>query len=815
MKITEAIGRFLRAKVNDNNRDLIDRWSPAMETQLNVDETKGTPISEGKHVWIYEDERDSFEFRNIRIPFNAKSDPINNDGEIDFPVGEVAEGIGSTGWDYKDCVSRWVGFDFDSIVGHGDGLSHEQLAEIKEKVRNLDYAEVRNSTGGKGIHVYVHLNSIPTSNHTEHAKVGKIILEKMSGDVDFDFLIRIDGKKLVDVCGGNMWLWHRKMTLQNEGLKLLKASTQSVTLNDLPSDWRERIRSDPRIEKSAPASQPAGDPLIEAAKGYINRVFGVGLDDGRRRTAFRLAGHLSAFVDANGKKLFAEDQTIGLVRWWNDQNDPPLDDDTVLCHAEGGIHRGTPPDPKPESLLYDLDQDFAAIRDEMDHTESSPATDTHKSFPVHCLPSPIAEYVATAVESITCDPSYIVMPLLSALSRTITNKRVIKVKKDWCEPAIVWGVIVGLSGDGKSPAMREVGRFLRDRQAELLQKNEESIKHYEEAMKEHKVRHSKWENEAKKTELNAPLQPLPKEPEEPTCERLYVSDTTTEALVFVLSRQRAGLLLWRPELNGWIGSFGEFKKGKGGNDQAHWLQFFDGDESYTLRKSDNAKGNYVRRASVNIFGGIQPGILAKLDDSHLKSGLVARLLFAWPNDDPVGWSDAVVNPLVVQKMEAVFDRLFKLETPEEPVAVPLTPDARDLFKQYVLRNKAEIKELAGDLRAAWVKLKSYVARFALIFGMVNDEQEISVESVRAAIHVADWFGEEARRVYTLFGRATGQADDFELLAWIVKNGGKMTVGKLQSRSRTWRDPGKAQAALERLVQAQVLRRQGSTYTLAV
>ena len=63
----------------------------------------------------------------------------------------------------------------------------------------------------------------------------------MSGDCGFDFLQQ-NGKKIVDVCGGVLWIWARKMTVENEGLKLLKPSTQVLTEDDLPG-WRDTIES--------------------------------------------------------------------------------------------------------------------------------------------------------------------------------------------------------------------------------------------------------------------------------------------------------------------------------------------------------------------------------------------------------------------------------------------------------------------------------------------------------------------------------------------------------------------------------------------
>ena len=49
MKVTEAIQVFLKARKLPANADLVARWSPAMETQVNVAAGNGEPV-EGKRT---------------------------------------------------------------------------------------------------------------------------------------------------------------------------------------------------------------------------------------------------------------------------------------------------------------------------------------------------------------------------------------------------------------------------------------------------------------------------------------------------------------------------------------------------------------------------------------------------------------------------------------------------------------------------------------------------------------------------------------------------------------------------------------------
>ncbi|MCE5268050.1 MAG: AAA family ATPase [Planctomycetaceae bacterium] len=231
-KISEAIRNFLDA-TKGNNSDLVGRWSISMETQINVAADNGEPV-DGKRSTYSDGE---YEWFNVRIPKNAATTPEFRDWELRWPLSLHAEAIGMTGWDWEARKSRWVGFDVDSLVSHakGIGISDEELERVKNAAKALPYVEVRRSTGGAGVHLYVYLDGIPTANHTEHAALARCILGMMSLETGFDFASQID------CCGGNMWVWHRKMTESNEGLKLLKPAEKVLTLADLPSNWRDHI----------------------------------------------------------------------------------------------------------------------------------------------------------------------------------------------------------------------------------------------------------------------------------------------------------------------------------------------------------------------------------------------------------------------------------------------------------------------------------------------------------------------------------------------------------------------------------------------
>lgn len=226
-----AVKNFLTASTH---KDLASLYNSAMEVQVNVSQDGGEREStEGFRGRTWHSYTDGIQkWYGFRVPKNAATEPEDNDLDINFDLAEHAEGIGMTGWDWKSRVSKHFGFDFDAISGHSSGLTEEELKEVKEQAYKVPWITVRRSTSGNGLHLYIFVDNIPTANHTEHAALGRAILGKLSAEAGFDFSSK------VDVSGGNLWVWHRKMTKANCGLELIK---QGEVLKNIPINWEDHV----------------------------------------------------------------------------------------------------------------------------------------------------------------------------------------------------------------------------------------------------------------------------------------------------------------------------------------------------------------------------------------------------------------------------------------------------------------------------------------------------------------------------------------------------------------------------------------------
>jgi hypothetical protein len=437
----------------------------------------------------------------------------------------------------------------------------------------------------------------------------------------------------------------------------------------------------------------------------------------------------------------------------------------------------------------------------------------YRPFPVDTLPEPIRGFVGAGARAIGCDPSYLALPLFTAIAAAIGNTRRLELKRGWSAPAILWGAIVGESGTAKTPAFKLVMRPIRERQRKALER-------YAGAMERYEAELAIWEKDmaAWKRDKDAAGDP-PKKPEAPQAERFIVSDTTVEALAPILLANPRGVLLARDELAGWIGSFDRYAgKGKAGADSANWLSMFNAESIIVDRKTGIPRTIHVSQAAVCVSGGIQPAILQRaLGLEHRESGLAARLLLAFPPRNVKRWTEADIDPSAETELVRLFDRLYELQPTASddgeprPVLVRLSAEAKTAWTTYYNAHAVEQAELTGDMAAAWSKLEEYAARLALVLHFtrwaagdprLTNANVLDLTSMNAGIVLAMWFKHEARRVYAMLEESDAEREQRRLLDWIGRKGGTVTPREVQQGCRWLKEPGTAEAALEELAKAE-------------
>ena len=218
---------------------------------------------------------------------------------------------------------------------------------------------------------------------------------------------------------------------------------------------------------------------------------------------------------------------------------------------------------------------------------------------------------------------------------------------------------------------------------------------------------------------------------------------------------------------------------------------FDGRAVRYQRRTGTPRDVRVKRAAVSISGGIQPDILRKAlsDPAYIASGLAARLLFAMPPKQCPRWSDAEPDQLANLRFGEIVAalRTIPYNPKSNSLTVGLESEAHHRFVMFSdqFSSRAECLD-GGPMESALPKLIRYALRLALIHHAVSlaaaDVQPwksgVTEESMIAGIALAEWFANEAERVYAMLGERPEESAVRRLAELVCRKGGSITPREL-------------------------------------
>jgi hypothetical protein len=444
-----------------------------------------------------------------------------------------------------------------------------------------------------------------------------------------------------------------------------------------------------------------------------------------------------------------------------------------------------------------------------------PAPEPWVPFPTDCLPGVLARFVREAAVAMGCDEGFVALPALTACAGLIGHTRVLKLRETWHAPAVVWACIVGESGSLKTPAMNLALRPVFDLQRQLTEDHNADLAAHEVAREGWNQRRQQYRRQHR--DDNPPAAPFDEpEPQRPRSRRIMTSDVTIESLAHLLDTNQKGLLVYREELRGWLGSFTRYSST---TDLPQWLSMHSAGPVLIDRKTGEQRHIFVPHAAVSVIGSIQPGTLARaLTDEHRDAGLSARLLMCSPPPREKQWSEAEVSP---QTLTAYADLLGNLAAlgfaptlagqgdARRPVVLEMDEYAKQEFVNYYTEWAKRQAAAEGEHASILSKLEEGAARFALIHAIVDrvshgdnpgDPWQVHAVDICAGVKLAKWFARESVRVYSSLHESESATTTRRLVELLRSWGGRVTVAQLrhghQSRYRT---PADAEAELQVLV----------------
>ena len=275
----------------------------------------------------------------------------------------------------------------------------------------------------------------------------------------------------------------------------------------------------------------------------------------------------------------------------------------------------------------------------LDRQKLPALTHSVPTLPQDLLPGTLKPWLVDTSDRLQVPLELVAAPAIVALAAVVGRQVGICPKKydDWCVLPNLWGGVVARPGMLKTASIQEalgpLGQLVALSRERYRQETEEVqpklethnalIKAVQDRMKatakKKLVKLEGWaENREELERLEKELRELEANTKafEVKEQRYKTNDPTSEKLAVLLAENPRGLLLCRDELSGWLRSLE--RSGREG-DREFFLESWNGTGSYTVDRI--GRGTlHVDALCLSIFGGIQPGKLARYVREALEGG---------------------------------------------------------------------------------------------------------------------------------------------------------------------------------------------------
>jgi len=409
----------------------------------------------------------------------------------------------------------------------------------------------------------------------------------------------------------------------------------------------------------------------------------------------------------------------------------------------------------------------------------------------------LASWVESTARGKASPVDFVMLGLLVTCSSLIGAKRWIVATNKWREPAMLWGANVANSSDGKSPAMETLEDAVKEAERPLMAAYNEKLSDYETAVEIARAKSAHWKKQVEQAVKDGAMEPSrpdgASEPERPLPPTIWLSDVTREHVATVMAGNPGGILAYRDELAGFIGSFDSY--GGNGADRAFWLETIRG-RAYRVGRKTSGQVD-IPFCAASILGSIQPEKLNTLMLGGDNDGFAARFLYVWPDpEEPIDLEDTEDDD---DKVRAVVSRLATLKMGSNaggapmPSYVKLTPEAREAFSAWRKGHVKAARRVPGVFGSWLGKCPGFVLRTALILEYlwwaqtafeVSEPGNVSARAIGFALALMDeWFVPHARRVFRESAVAKVDIGAAELARWLVERPEDQCAGFNASRAR--------------------------------
>lgn len=393
--------------------------------------------------------------------------------------------------------------------------------------------------------------------------------------------------------------------------------------------------------------------------------------------------------------------------------------------------------------------------------------------PLEVLPAKVQSIIHSLAIYENYNIEFVVAAMISAVASAIGNSLAINIKGGWATSPILYMMLVGRPGLGKTPPLAFCYEPQRARDREALNKYLKQYEDYEEWQPK-----GKGENSGGKA---------------PILVKSLVSDFTPESLVSVHKNNPRGITVLVDEILALFKSANRYTSSNVLNEML--LSSWSGQPIDCVRKSEK-KPISVQKPCLNIVGSIQTQLMSEIfRKEYTANGLVDRFLFVYPKEQHLShWivgSNTNGQTDMATRWNTIIDKVFSLKCESDEYGrisqqriIQMSDDARLYFYNWYNDIITDINGIDDDtlVESRKTKLNCNAARIALVLQVMrwaageSHLQYVDLDSVIGAIKLTDYFEDCYYRVKDKFMMSEEQ--DAKMV-WLSLLPDKFTSGEAE------------------------------------
>ena len=415
-------------------------------------------------------------------------------------------------------------------------------------------------------------------------------------------------------------------------------------------------------------------------------------------------------------------------------NAAPLDEVTVDIHTAAKVRKNSE---KGNGFLKKVGEDIKKNRQKaLDRT----------ILPIDGLRGDVQEIITHFSLSTKSCQNFVAASLLTTVGATAGIGLKV-IDGGWHNYGQLYTMLYGSPSDSKTPAIKPVIAPLEAMESDYLELYKQELAKYRELAKD------------KNADAGVP----------PICQQLIVQNSTPEAIIDILDKNRRGLLIVADDAYNFFKSIDKYSNG--GDFVGELTEIWSNSSIFINRKGEEIR-KVIREPFISYLGGIQPGNLLKIFPKYDGSGFIERWSFCLPNAKP---SERIEpDPSIYSRWQYLVRDIRNMN----PTNLYFSAESKDFLNEFERKVDEEVQRLSdegNERMASYVSKQNYmIRRYAAIVHLLGTTYNlqpttIQLKEVEYSERICNFFKEGTKKVYDdIFVEDKKEITDAEIIRLIDK-----------------------------------------------